>query len=253
LRLEDNPSWLNVPGEQGHVRYSEGVFVGYRYYTTAGVKVRYPFGHGLSYTTFATSNLELETLSDDSLTVHATVTNTGNRSGKHVVQVYVATATGPVRRPTRERRTFTKFDLQAGESKQVALTLDRRAFAYWDVELDRWIVPAGGYTIQVCSDASTVLAEEEVTLAGDSIIRELTLDSTVGDWFGHPAVGPALMAGLTASMTEEQAKQAQENNDQLKMVESMPMQQFLAFTNGLFPAEALEALMELSKNETAAS
>jgi beta-glucosidase len=253
LHLEDNPSWLNFPGEQGHVRYGEGVFVGYRYYSTAGVKVRYPFGHGLSYTTFATSNLELETLSDDSLTVHATITNIGNRAGKHVVQVYVATATGPVRRPARELRAFTKIDLQAGESKEVALTLDRRAFAYWDVELDRWVVPAGAYTIQVCSDASTVLAEQEVTLAGDSIIRELTLDSTVGDWFAHPAVGPALMAGLAASMTEEQAKQAQENNDQLKMVESMPMQQFLAFTNGLFPAEALESLMELSKTEPAAS
>ncbi|BCW78334.1 glycoside hydrolase family 3 C-terminal domain-containing protein [Arthrobacter sp. NicSoilC5] len=253
LHLEDNPSWLNFPGEQGHVRYSEGVFVGYRYYTTAGVKVRYPFGHGLSYTTFDTSELDVETLSDDSVTVRATVTNTGERPGKHVVQVYVATTAGPVRRPARELRAFTKISLQPGKSKRVALTLDRRAFAYWDIELDRWVVPAGSYTIQVCSDASTVLAEQEVTLAGDSIIRELTMDSTVGDWFAHPAVGPALMAGLTASMTEEQAKQAQENNDQLKMVESMPMQQFLAFTNGLFPAEALEALMELSKKEEAAS
>lgn len=252
LRLEDNPTWLNFPGEQGHVRYSEGVFVGYRYYSTAGVKVRYPFGHGLSYTTFATSNLELETLSDDCLVVRATVTNTGDRSGKHVVQVYVATATGPVRRPARDLRAFTKIDLQAGESKQVALTLDRRAFAYWDIELGRWVVPAGAYTIQVCSDASTVLTEQEVTLAGDSIIRELTLDSTVGDWFAHPTVGPALMTGLSASMTEEQAQQAQENPDQLKMVESMPMQQFLAFTNGAFPPEALHSLMELSKKDTAA-
>ncbi|OAD97628.1 glycoside hydrolase family 3 C-terminal domain-containing protein [Arthrobacter sp. OY3WO11] len=253
LRLEDNPSWLNFPGEQGHVRYSEGVFVGYRYYTTAEVKVRYPFGHGLSYTTFDTSNVEVETLTDDSVTVHTTVTNTGNRPGKHVVQVYVATAAGPVRRPLRELRAFTKISLTPGESKQVALTLDRRAFAYWDIELGRWVVPAGTYTVQVCSDASTVLAEQDTTLAGDSIIRELTLDSTVGDWFAHPTVGPALMAGLAASMTEEQAQQAQENPDQLKMVESMPMQQFLAFTNGAFPPEALHSLMELSRTETAAS
>ena len=252
LRLEDNPSWLNFPGEQGHVRYSEGVFVGYRYYTTAGVKVRYPFGHGLSYTTFDTSNLNVETLSDDSVTVHATVTNTGDRPGKHVVQVYVATTAGPVRRPLRELRAFTKISLAPGESKQVALTLGRRAFAYWDIELGRWVVPAGTYTVQLCSDASTVLAEQDITLAGDSIIRELTLDSTVGDWFAHPTVGPALMAGLSASMTEEQTQQAQENPDQLKMVESMPMQQFLAFTNGAFPPEALQSLMELSRKEPAA-
>ncbi|MDQ0733282.1 glycoside hydrolase family 3 C-terminal domain-containing protein [Arthrobacter sp. B1I2] len=252
LRLEDNPSWLNFPGEQGHVRYSEGVFVGYRYYTTAGVKVRYPFGHGLSYTTFDTSGLDVETLSDDSVTVHVTVTNTGDRPGKHVVQVYVATTAGPVRRPLRELRAFTKISLAPGESKQVALTLDRRAFAYWDIELGRWVVPAGTYTVQLCSDASTVVAEQDITLAGDSIIRELTLDSTVGDWFAHPTVGPALMAGLSASMTEEQAQQAQENPAQLKMVESMPMQQFLAFTNGAFPPEALQSLMELSRKEPAA-
>ncbi|QOT18575.1 glycoside hydrolase family 3 C-terminal domain-containing protein [Paenarthrobacter sp. YJN-5] len=252
LRLEDNPSWLNFPGEQGHVRYSEGVFVGYRYYTTAGVKVRYPFGHGLSYTTFDTSNVEVDTLSDDSVTVHATVTNTGDRPGKHVVQVYVATTAGPVRRPLRELRAFTKISLAPGESKQVALTLGRRAFAYWDIELGRWVVPAGTYAVQLCSDASTVLAEQDITLAGDSIIRELTLDSTVGDWFAHPTVGPALMAGLSASMSEEQAQQAQENPDQLKMVESMPMQQFLAFTNGAFPPEALQSLMELSRKEPAA-
>lgn len=252
LRLEDNPSWLNFPGEQGHVRYSEGVFVGYRYYTTANLKVRYPFGHGLSYTTFDTSALKVETLSDDSVTIQVTVTNTGNRPGKHVVQVYVATTTGPVRRPLRELRAFTKISLQAGESKEVNLTLDRRAFAYWDIELGRWVVPAGTYTVQVCSDASTVLAEHEITLAGDSIIRELTLDSTVGDWFSHPAVGPALMTGLTASMTDEQAQHAQQNPDELKMVESMPMQQFLAFTNGAFPPEALQSMMELSKKETVA-
>lgn len=252
LRLEDNPSWINFPGEQGHVRYGEGVFVGYRYYTTAGVKVRYPFGHGLSYTAFDTSNMEVETLSDDSAAVHVTVTNTGDRHGKHVVQVYMATTAGPVRRPARELRAFTKISLEPGESRRIKLALDRRAFAYWDTELDRWVVPAGTYTVQVCADATTVLAEQSLTLAGDSIIRALTLDSTVGDWFSHPAVGPALMAGLNAGMTEEQAQQAGENQDQLKMVESMPMQQFLAFTNGMFPPEALEALMELSNKETAA-
>ncbi|MBD7996715.1 glycoside hydrolase family 3 C-terminal domain-containing protein [Arthrobacter sp. Sa2CUA1] len=249
LRLEDNPSWLNFPGEQGHVRYGEGVLVGYRYYTTAGVQVRYPFGHGLSYTTFETSDLELETLSEDTVTVHVTVTNTGDRAGKHVVQVYVATTAGPVRRPARELRAFTKVSLEAGESKRVALKLDRRAFAYWDIQLNRWVVPAGNYAVQVCSDAFTVLAEQEIALAGDSIIRELTMDSTVGDWFAHPVVGPQLEAGLAASLTEEQAQQAQSNSDHLKMVESMPMQQFLAFTNGAFPAEVLESLMELSKKE----
>ena len=247
LRLEDNPSWLNFPGEQGHVRYSEGVFVGYRYYTTADVPVRYSFGHGLSYTTFETTELLSTVTGSDSVHAQVTVTNTGDRAGKHVVQIYVATTTGPVRRPRRELRSFAKVTLQPGETRQVEFDLDRRAFAYWDIELGRFVVPSGEYTVQVCADASTVLDEQTVTLAGDAVIRELTMDSTVGDWFSHPVVGPALMAGLQSSMTPEQAEQAAQNPDGLKMVESMPMQQFLVFTNGAIPTDSLEQLIELSK------
>ncbi|MET0713934.1 MAG: glycoside hydrolase family 3 C-terminal domain-containing protein [Mycetocola sp.] len=251
VRLEDNPSWLNFPGEQGHVRYGEGIFVGYRYYTTAGVPVRYAFGHGLSYTTFSTDNLTIRAVGDAEVDVSVTVTNTGNRAGKHVVQVYVSGGDTAVRRPARELRGFEKVSLEPGESTTISLRLDRRAFAYWDVELGQWVVPAGEYRVQIGADASTVVREQAITLTGDSIVRELTLDSTVGDWFGHPLVGPLLMQGMTAGMSEEQAQRAAENPDQLKMVESMPMQQFLAFTKGAIPAEALEQMMQLSKSSAA--
>ena len=247
LRLEDNPSWLNFPGEQGHVRYSEGVFVGYRYYTTAGVPVRYPFGHGLSYTTFETTELQSTVTGSDNVHAQVTVANTGDRAGKHVVQIYVATTTGPVRRPRRELRSFAKVasatrrdpagGIRPGPSR--VRVLGHRAGPFRR--------PAGEYTVQVCADASTVLDEQTVTLAGDAVIRELTMDSTVGDWFSHPVVGPALMAGLQSSMTPEQAEQAAQNPDGLKMVESMPMQQFLVFTNGAIPTDSLEQLIELSK------
>ena len=247
LRLEDNPSWLNFPGEQGHVRYGEGVFVGYRYYESAGVPVRYPFGHGLSYTTFHTDELTLEATGDDSVSARVTVTNTGDRAGKHVVQLYVASTAGPVRRAARELRAFAKVALEPGQSSTVEFTLDRRAFAYWNVADDRWVVAAGDYLVQVGRDVSTIDAEQPVTLTGDTISRELTLESTVGDWFGHPVVGPVIMQGMAAGMTEEQAAQAAENPDQLKMVESMPMQQFLAFTGNAFPPEALEQLMAMSR------
>lgn len=251
LRLEDNPSWLNFPGEQGHVRYGEGVFVGYRYYITAGVPVRYPFGHGLSYTTFRTDDLTVHAVGEADVDVSVTVTNTGDRAGKHVVQVYVAGGDAAVRRPARELRGFAKVSLEPGESTSVSLRLDRRAFAYWDVELGRWVVPSGEYLVQVGADASTVLREQAISLAGDSIARQLTLDSTVGDWFGHPLVGPLLIQGMTASMSAEQAQQAAENPDQLKMVESMPMQQFIAFTQGSISEETLEQLMELSTSPAA--
>src|SRR6185312_5627478 len=128
LRLADNPSYLNFPGEQGHVRYGEGVMVGYRHFVSVGRPVRYPFGHGLSYTGFATGDLRVEPAGRDAATAAVTVTNTGGRAGKHVVQVYVATTAGPVRRPARELRAFAKVSLAAGESRTVDLELGRRAF-----------------------------------------------------------------------------------------------------------------------------
>jgi beta-glucosidase len=247
LRLEDNPSWINFPGEQGHVRYSEGVFVGYRYYTTAGIAVRYPFGHGLSYTTFETGEVDVVATGDGTARARVTVTNTGAAAGKHVVQLYVSSTAGPVRRPLRELRAFTKVALEPGESREISFDLDRRAFAYWDIEVDRWVVPAGEYAIQICADANTVLAEQTVTLNGDAVVRELTMESTVGEWFSHSIVGPIMMAGMAESMTPEQQRQAEENPDGLKMVDSMPMRQFLAFINGAIPAEQFDQLMELSK------
>jgi beta-glucosidase len=247
LRLEDNPSWMNFPGEQGHVRYGEGVLVGYRYYTTANVPVRYPFGHGLSYTAFHTDDVRAQATGDSTAEASVIVTNTGEVAGKHVVQLYVSTSAGRVRRPLRELRAFDKVQLQPGESRAVRFVLDRRAFAYWDIEVGDWVVPSGEYTIQICADASTVLSERTITLSGDAVVRELTMDSTVADWLGHSVVGPIIIAGMTESMTPEQAQMAAENPDGLKMVESMPMRQFLVFTNGAFPQEALDQLMELSK------
>ncbi|WP_105030218.1 glycoside hydrolase family 3 C-terminal domain-containing protein [Arthrobacter ruber] len=247
LQVQDNPSWMNFPGEQGHVRYGEGVLVGYRYYETAQMPVRYPFGHGLSYTTFRTESVQVDVTGEDTAVARVTVTNTGSVAGKHVIQLYVATETGPVRRPARELRAFAKVNLAPEETSTVDLPLDRRAFAYWDIEHDRWVVPAGQYTIQIGETVSKIVAEQQITLSGDTVVRELTMQSTVGDWFAHDVVGPALMQGLTAGMSEDQAAQAADNPEGLKMVESMPMKQFLAFTNGAFPAEMLEQLMELSR------
>ncbi|WP_106400487.1 glycoside hydrolase family 3 C-terminal domain-containing protein [Actinocorallia populi] len=243
LRLEDTPAYLNFPGEQGHARYGEGVMVGYRYYETVGRAVRYPFGHGLSYTVFTTGDLKVTVTGDDTATAAVTVTNTGDRAGGHVVQVYVATTAGPVRRPARELRAFTKVFLQPGESRRVELALDRRAFAYYDVELGRWTVAAGEYAVQIGQDASTVVAEQTITLTGDVIVKALSLDTPVGDWFAHPVVGPELMRTLMAGLSEEQARQAEEQAEMLQMVASLPMRQFLGFVS--IPEEALNRMIAM--------
>jgi beta-glucosidase len=244
LRLSDTPAHLNFPGEQGHVRYGEGVFVGYRYHATVQRPVRYPFGHGLSYTTFATSGLTVTATGEDTARVGVTVTNTGRRTGKHVVQVYVSTTAGPVRRPVRELRAFEKVRLAPGESRTLSLELTRRAFAYWDVEVRRWVVAPGDYTVEIGADAEHVVARRTVALAGETIAAELSLGSTVGDWFDHPVVGPEVMRLLAAGISAEQAERAEENREGLQMIRSMPMTQFLGFVGDALPLEQLDRMIE---------
>jgi beta-glucosidase len=246
-QLADTPSFLTFPGEQGHVRYGEGVFVGYRYHSSVGVAPRYPFGHGLSYTTFTTDALEAHVVDETTVEASVTVTNTGSVTGKHVVQLYVATTAGPVRRPVRELRRFAKVDLAPGETTTVRFELDRRAFAYWDTVEHDWVVAPGDYVVQVGTDADSIAQEQQVTLVGEVRLAPLTLQSTIGEWLGHPVVGPVVREGMTAAIPEDQREQMAEQEDQLRMVESMPMQQFLAFIGNLFPPEALESLMALSR------
>ncbi|GAA4990748.1 glycoside hydrolase family 3 C-terminal domain-containing protein [Yinghuangia aomiensis] len=252
-RLEDTPSYLNFPGEQGHVRYGEGVMVGYRHHISADRPVRYPFGHGLSYTTFATGPVTVAPVGGDGAEVTVEVTNTGTRAGKHVVQVYVATTAGPVRRPVRELRAFAKVALDPGETRSVTFALDRRAFAYWDIEQHDWVVAAGEYRVQVGDNALEVVAEERITLTGDTLVQPVTLDTPVGDWFAHPVVGPELTARLSAVMPPQSPEQAEESARMMRMVESMPMSQFRNFLGDLITTEALEELVALSKEPAPAS
>ncbi|SNS12390.1 beta-glucosidase [Geodermatophilus saharensis] len=242
LRLEDSPSFLSFPGEQGRVVYGEGVMVGYRGLLTQRRPVRHPFGYGLSYTTFTTSELRVEVTGDDTATAALTVTNTGDRAGKHVVQVYVSTTAGPVRRPLRELRAFTKVALGPGESREVVLELGRRAFAYWDVVESGWVVAPGEYVVQVCADAETVLLEQPVTLAGDDLVRVLTMDSSVAEWFTHPAAGPALVAALAATMPADAAS-PEEQAGMLQMIGSMPMRRFAAHFGAALPRDLLDRLV----------
>jgi beta-glucosidase len=245
LRLEDTPSYLNFPGEQGHVRYGEGVMVGYRHHVTTGVPVRYPFGHGLGYTTVETSDLRVEPTGDDTATVTLTVTNTGDRAGRHVVQVYVATSAGPVRRPARELRAFTKLSLQPGDSRTVTLQLDRRAFAYWDVREAGWVVAPGDYTVQVGRSCADIVVEQTVTLAGDQVVPELTLESSVEEWFAHPVAGGPLLAGFLASMPDGAAEM---HAGMLSMIGSMPMRRFAADFGSAIPAAELERLLAAARD-----
>jgi beta-glucosidase len=248
--LADTPSYLTFPGENERVRHGEGVFVGYRYYTTTERAVRYPFGHGLSYTEFAHDGLSAEATGPDAARVTVTVTNVGTVAGADVVQVYVAPAASPVRRPVRELAAFARVQLEPGEARTVVLELGRRAFAFWDEPTERWRVPAGTYEVQVGRSASDVVARVPLGLEGDvDGPGRLSLESTVGEWFGHPVVGPVLLAGLLERATPEQVAASEAG---LKLVEGMPMGQFARFPGVEIPQETLDGLVALSLAEASA-
>jgi len=161
VRLADTPAYLEFPGGAHEVRYGEGLFVGYRWYDARAVAPRFPFGHGLSYTTFAYRDIRLgrDAIDDtQTLAVEVTVANTGDREGAEVVQLYVRDVRSSVVRPVKELKGFAKVRLAPGESRRVAFALDRRAFAFWHTGLHDWFVESGTFEIRVgSSSASTPL------------------------------------------------------------------------------------------------
>lgn len=193
-RLEDNPCYLTWPGEGDFVPYNEGVFVGYRYYTSRDMEVLYPFGHGLTYTQFRYHDLQLSTdtfAAGETVTASVTVTNTGNRPGKALVQLYVGTglaATG-IRRPIRELRGFKKILLTPGESKKVSFILEKRAFAHWDIEAQNWRVAGGDYEIQIGTSARDIVLSKKIAVENEYIPTNqvFTILSSVEEVQNHPA------------------------------------------------------------------
>ena len=238
LRLQDNPSFLNFPGDGNLVRYGEGVFVGYRYYESADVGVRYPFGHGLSYTSFEYDDL---VVSRDGLFASVTVTNTGAVAGKEVVQLYIAPPPSAVRRPARELRGFAKVQLEAGASTRVELALTRRAYSYYDVAASDWVVEEGEYAVQIARSAHEVLLESSVELTASRPTQRLTVESSVSDWLAHPVTGPLLRRFGGADSAEG-------GTSVLDMVGSMSMRRLMRFPDVPIKEAQIKALLLAANN-----
>jgi beta-glucosidase len=197
LRLEDNPSYCNFPGELGHVRYGEGIFVGYRGYDYVGRDVSFPFGHGLSYTTFDYSDLTA-TMSgraedgDLTITVTCTVTNTGQRAGKEVVQLYVADLEARVARPVRELKGFTKVALEPREVETVTFRLGARDLSYWSITHRRWALEAGAFEIAVGASSRDLRLRTTVEVPAPPLPSRLDAMSTLQEWLADAAGAAAL-------------------------------------------------------------
>lgn len=190
LKLEDNPSYLSYIGEGDVVEYREGIFVGYRYYDKKKMDVLFPFGHGLSYTTFEYSDLrtDKEQMKDtDIMKVFVDVTNTGKRAGKEVVQLYVADKESTVIRPVKELRDFAKVELAPGETKTVTFTLDKRAFAYYSVRIHDWHVETGAFDIMIGKSSRDIILTKEVNIESTvNLPFVYTADSIMGDVIKDP-------------------------------------------------------------------
>jgi beta-glucosidase len=201
LRLQDNPSYLNFPGDSGHVRYGEGVFVGYRGYDAIGLEVSYPFGHGLSYTTFDYSDLKATVAGsadrgDLAITVICRVTNTGRRSGAEVVQLYVADREADVARPVRELKGFEKVYLEPGASSDVAFRLNCRDLSYWSTRHGRWLLEAGAFELAVGASSRDLRLTATVDISASPLPVALDGMSTLQEWLAHPEASAALRAAI---------------------------------------------------------
>ena len=177
-RLEDTPCFLDFPGEYNECNYSEGIFVGYRWYDKRKIDVNFPFGYGLSYTKFAYENISL-----DGNKVKVTVKNTGERAGKETVQLYVGLSTpDEMKRPVKELRAFDKIALEAGEEKTVEFDIDSRWFAYFCIDNNKWCTTAGEYTIYAgpnCMDTPLTVKVHRDSVNEPQLFIDMT--TTFGD------------------------------------------------------------------------
>lgn len=241
-RLEDTPCYLTYGKGKDHAEYREGVFVGYRYYTTREMDVQYPFGYGLSYTTFGYSSLTVDKneLTDaETLSVSVDVENTGGRTGKEVVQLYVAPVSFEVLRPVRELKGFEKVSLESGEKKTVTFSLDDRDFAVWNAELHCWDVPDGAYRIQICRNAQEVILETEVHVKNTKRPRrKYTVNTCMGELLADPKaqqiVGQMMGGNEQAKEMEEKSQGDAVSQEMLAaMMQDMPLRQLISFVPGM--------------------
>ncbi|WP_221620823.1 glycoside hydrolase family 3 C-terminal domain-containing protein [Actinomyces bowdenii] len=269
-RLADLPAQLNFPGHDSVVDYGEGVFIGYRAVDAMERKVAYPFGHGLTYTDFTLSGVHMRHVGDTGedtaevravrargpvsaadaegqarvlATVRATVTNTGQRPGAQVVQVYVGrTGASAIQRAPRELRGFTKVRLEAGRSTGVELALTQRDLSFWDEPSQAWVVEAGRYEVSVGFSSRDLPAVLPLEVQAPAPVRGLRLDSTLGEWLGHPVGGPLMEQALAGTLAR-----LRQDRTTFEMMSAMPANRLVAMPGMDLDPPAYRALLDRAR------
>ena len=253
LKLSDNPSYLNFGGGE-KVEYREGIFVGYRYYDTKEMDVAFPFGYGLSYTTFAYSNLKLSMenpTEKDTVMVSADVTNTGKSAGKEVVQLYIRDLTGSAIRPEKELKGFEKVFLEPGETKTVTMELNKRSFAWYNTELHDWFAASGDYEILVGASSRDIRLTETLHLnSSQRLPMHVHMNTTLGDLLRNSETAEAakklIQKYLSGEAGSEAASEAVSEEMTMAMTDSMPLRALMGFA-GVSRKELDSVIEKLNK------
>ncbi len=259
-RLEDTPAFANFPGEDGEVLYGERIFVGYRHYDLVDRDVAFPFGHGLSYTTFDYSDLDVAVVDPVAPTsdwrgpvrLRATVeiTNTGEREGKEVVQLYVSELDAPSPRPVRVLQGFHKVQLAPGASTTVTFELTERDLSRWSVRNDGWVLHPGSFDVAIGASSRDIRVHGTVEVVGEPPALLIDRSSTMAEWLAHPVGRDLLVEGLrTAPGGDLSLLLADE--DTVMMLGSFPLNRLAIMMGGALGEGFVEGLM--SDLATAAS
>lgn len=245
LRLEDTPAYLSFPGENSHVLYGEGIFVGYRYYDARRMDVQFPFGHGLSYSEFEYSALSLA-FDADSIEVRFLLTNRGSRAGREVAQVYISLNDSAVARAPRELKAFESVHLDAGESREVVVGVRVQDVAYWETRVQGWVVEGGEYTVAVGASSRDIRLRADIELEGDVVRVPLTLNSSLGELLDDPVAGPFIRRTLVHMTGGSEPDGSDADPALIAVMSACPIGRFVSFAGPGFDLDAVARNLELA-------
>ena len=261
-KVEDNPSYLSYLGQNHRCNYSEGIFVGYRYYDTKKMDVLFPFGFGLSYTTFNYSNLKVSVggsavsgavdINSDKITVSVDVTNTGNMAGKEIVQLYISDKTKAAIRPVHELKGFEKIALNPGETGTVSFELDKRSFAWFNEAISDWYAAGGEYVIEIGKSSRDIVLTETIEVKGDApVLPVIDMDVQIGDLLKNDITKNVVLRVMKEEIQKFSGSDGLEVTDMdpmtYAMLQYLPIRTLRSFTH--MTNERVESIVAALKEE----
>lgn len=256
MRLEDTPTAMDFPSKDGNANYGEGIFIGYRYYDKKKIEPNFPFGFGLSYTTFSYSDIKSNTTSakdSDDITISLKVKNTGKVAGKEVVELYVHEQESEVARPENELKHFEKVALLPGEEKTISFKLTSRDFAYFNSKVHDWVIKSGRFDILVGSSSRDLPLKQTIDIQSTKTAKVILTHESLFKEFKNAPNSAVIYAQLVQSFTGNNKKPETEDEKKAAlfleaMLADMPINKFLLLSGGKFTEENLQDILKAANH-----